>query len=257
VVLLLTLVPALRPSYAEAREGILLRGSGTGYVDVFVHHLVDIRTADIAVSGGGRYAGFFMVPDTATRHSIGALAVPKLGAGGDSGGRLVPLGPDFQVAPGTYRLYLISERGPTEVFIPIHDEPLIDVRPQRGTRAALREMSFVMTGDAGSDERRIRVHPQRTAMVAALQQVTSDGLTGTDFVATCLVQAAQECRRPATPKMRAPLMPARTSSYAVSKPGSYDAAFRVERGLGIHADTKVEAGVFTLDLVWLRGAPDN
>jgi len=242
------------PSYAETREGISLKGDGTGFVDVFVHNLVDIRESDIVVKGGGRYAGFYLVPDTATRHSIGALAVPGAGAGGDSGGRLVSLGPDFQVAPGTYRLYLIAERGPTEVFIPIPDEPLIDVRPRHAAPAELRTTSFVVTGEE-PEERRLRVHPGRKSIVAAVQQVTSSGVTGVDHVATCLVPATADCDGRIVPTTRAPLTTAHSSSYAVTQPGSYDAAFRIERGVGIHADSTVSAAVFTLALAWLKGSP--
>ena len=256
VVVLISLLALLRPSYAEDREGISLKGSGTGYVDVFVHHLVDIRPSDIVVRGGGRYAGFYMVPDTSTRHPIGALAAPGAGAGGDSGGALVPLGEDFQVAPGYYRVYLISESGPTEVFIPIRDEPFVEVRPRHGTQASLQTMSFALPADATSDERRMRVHPRRTSVVAALQQVTSSGLTGFDYVSTCLVAPTESCGGSAVRQTtRMPLTAARSNSHAVIRPGSFDAAFHVERGFGVHAETTVSAAVFTLSLVWMKGSP--
>ncbi|HVF21108.1 MAG TPA: hypothetical protein VNA14_12825 [Mycobacteriales bacterium] len=256
LVILLSLLALLRPSYAEAREGISLKGNATGYVDVFVHRLVDIRKSDIVVKGGGRYAGFYMVPDTSTRRPIGALAAPGAGAGGDSGGSLVALGEDFQVAPGTYRLYLIAERGPTEVFIPIPEEPFIEVRPRHSTHAGLRTMSYTLAAGATSDERRIRVRPARTSVVAALQQVTSAGLTGTDYVSTCVVTPSESCGGSVFRTTRLPLTAARSSSHAVVRPSSYDAAFRVERGVGVHSESTVSAAVFSLALVWMKGSPN-
>ncbi len=220
-----------------------------------MHQIVDIRPSDIVVKGGGRYAGFYLVPDTSTRHPIGALAAPGAGAGGDSGGALVPLGEDYQVAPGTYRLYLIAERGPTEVFIPIPEEPFVEVRPQHATQAALQTTTYTVNADATSDERRLRVHPGRTSVVAALQQVTSAGLTGFDYVSTCLVAPTESCDGSVVRKTRLPLTAARSSSHAVIRPSSYDAAFRVERGFGMHAETTVSAAVFSLSLVWMKGSP--
>ena len=255
LVVLLSLLTALRPSYAEDREGISLKGSSTGYVDVFVHQIVDIRPSDIVVRGGGRYAGFYMVPDTSTRHPIGALAAPGAGAGGDSGGPLVPLGEDYQVAPGYYRLYLIAERGDTEVFIPIPEEPFVEVRPRHAAHASLQAMSYVIPASASSDERRMRVHPHGTSVVAALQQVTSAGLTGFDYVSTCLVVPTESCGGSAVRKTRLPATAGRSSSHAIIRPGSYDAAFRVERGFGMHADTEVSAAVFSLRLAWMKGSP--
>lgn len=245
----------LRPSYAAGPDGISIKGNGTGYVDVFVHRIVDIRQSDIVVRGGGRYAGFYLVPDTPTRHPIGALAAPNVGAGGDSGGALVPLGEDYQVAPGSYRLYLIAERGDTEVFIPIPEEPHVDVRPRHATTASLQTTAYTVDAGSGSDERRMRVHPGRTSVVAAMQQVSSAGLTGFDYVATCLVAPTETCDGSAIRKTRLPLTTARSSSHAVIRPSSYDAAFRVERGFGMHADTSVSAGVFSLSLVWMKGSP--
>lgn len=255
LVVLLSLLALLRPSYADAREGISIKGNATGYVDVFVHRLVDIRKSDIVVKGGGRYAGFYMVPDTSTRHPIGALAAPGAGAGGDSGGSLVALGEDFQVAPGYYRLYLIAERGPTEVFIPIPDEPFIEVRPRHSTRAELQTKTYTLAADATSDERRMRVHPGRTSVVAALQVVTSTGLTGVDYVSTCVVTPTESCGSSVVRTTRLPLTSARSSSHAVIRPSSYDAAFRVDRGVGMHAETTVSAAVFSLALVWMKGSP--
>lgn len=245
LLVLLSLLALLRPSYAEDREGIAIKGSSSGWVDVFVHRLVDVREDQIVVRGG-RYAGFYLVPDTATRNPMGALAVPSVGAGGDSGGRLVRLGADYQVAPGAYRLYLIAE-GYTEVFIPIPGERFVEVRPRHAASTRLQPLSFVVSGDS-ADERRMRLAPRRASVMAAIQQVSSTGLTGVDYIATCLVPASMECRRSPVPTVRPPGLVARSSSATSVKPGSYDAAFRVERGFGMHADTAVNAAVFSLAL---------
>ncbi|HVE97862.1 MAG TPA: hypothetical protein VNA12_01640 [Mycobacteriales bacterium] len=234
-------------SSAASGEGIEISGSSSGWVDIFVKEMVTVTESDIKIDSAGRYAGFYLVPDTATRTPVGALALPLVGAGGSSGGRLIRLGPTYDVAPGGYRLYLIAETS-TKAFIPIPNHVFQKVSPRGRVASALRTTKFVVPAAEQRGERRIGVHVRRPTMTLAAQLVTSDGLAGVDTVTTCLTAAGQVCTRPPVRTMRAPFTTARSSVAELARPAAYDAVFAVERGVGLHADTTVTAASLTLVL---------
>lgn len=248
---LLLLVAALAGSATAAPgEGVELVGSSTGWVDIWVRELVTIPESEITITSKGRYAGFYMVPDTATRQPVGALALPALGAGagGSSGGAPFRLGESYDVAPGTYRLYLLAD-SPTTVHIPIPNHAYQRLAPRARASSGLRLLDYALPAAEQRGERRIGMHVRRPTLTVAAQLVASDGFTGVDHVTTCLVAAGRVCERPPARTTRVPFVSSGRSVVAgIAQPAAYDAVFAVERGLGIHADTKVKAASFTLVL---------
>ncbi|HVE63311.1 MAG TPA: hypothetical protein VNB94_05875 [Mycobacteriales bacterium] len=234
-------------SAAAPSEGVQISGTASGWVDIFVRHLVTIPESEITIESAGRYAGFYLVPDTATRHPVGAMALPALGAGGSSGGRFFRLGDGFDVAPGTYRLYLIAESA-AKVYIPIPQHAFEAVTPRGRATSRLRQETFVVPAAEQRGERRLGFHARRPTLTLAAQLVSSGGLTGVDQVSTCLVAAGRVCDKPPVRTLRAPLVPARSSVAELARPAAYDAVYAVERGAGLHADTTVTAAAFDLVL---------
>ena len=186
------------------------------------------------------------MPDTSTRTPTGALAIPALGAGGPSGGRLFPLGPDYDVAPGTYRLFLIAETH-TSVYIPIPNHPLQTLAPRGRSDSSMRLGEFVVPAAEQKAERRIGVHVRRPTLTMAAQ-VSSGGLTGVDHQLTCLTPAGTVCSRPPVRTTRAPFTTGRSSVAELSRPAAYDMVYAVERGVGVHTETNVKLAAFTLVL---------
>jgi hypothetical protein len=242
---LATLAPV---STADAGEGIRIRGRHSAYLDVTIPSTGTITDAGIEIVTRGRYAGFFLLPNTSARPTVGALYMPRVGAGTD-GGRLIQLGESWTVYPGGYRLYLLAETA-ADVFVPIDGMSARAYAPVRRAQVGLRPVDFAAGPSDQSAERRIRLALRgRRTLVAAAQIVTSASVTGVDAVRTCVTRASLECSDPVVvPTLRAPATAASSSSATVAPAGTYDAVFAIERAAGIHGETDVAATALTLAL---------
>src|SRR5687767_3315077 len=87
------------PSSAAGDEGILVRGSRSSWIDVYVYSTATIAPADIEFTRRGSYAGFFLSPAPADRPTVGALVMPRVGATGETQNDVMKLGESWDVAP--------------------------------------------------------------------------------------------------------------------------------------------------------------
>lgn len=242
---LLLLIAGLLPaSSAAVGEGIYARGRISSYVDITIPGAVTIDESAIEIStAGGRFAGFFLQPDTSTRPTVGALSLARTGRE-----PYHQIGESWTLYPGGYRLYLLGETL-TDVYIPFEGHAARSYAPVRRADVRLRTLDFVVGPNESGGERRIRLslRGRRTLMVAA-ELVTSNQATGADAVSTCVTKASLECDATYQPTLRLPALEARTSSAAVQPAGTYDAVFTISRAAGLHGDTNVAATALTLDL---------
>lgn len=241
VLLFLTgLVPL---SSAAPGEGIYVRGRLSSYVDVTIPSTVTLTDSEIEISTSGRFAGFFLLPDTSTRPTVGALSLARAGTE-----PYLKLGESWTLYPGGYRLYLLAETL-TDVFLPIDGFSARTYAPVRRAGVRLNPLDFVVGPSEERAERRIRLPLRgRRTLVVAAELATSTQLTGADSVRTCVAPASVECSRAYVPTLRAPAFDARSSSATVQPAGTYDAVFALQREAGIHGETQVTATAVTLDL---------
>lgn len=241
--LVLLVLGALVPlSSAAEGEGMRIRGRLTTYVDITVPSTFTVSDTSIEIASSGRFAGFYLLPDTSARPTVGALSLRR------APGKPIQIGESWTLYPGGYRLYLLAET-PTDVFVPIDGFAARTYVPTRRGDVRLHSLDFVVGAEDMSAERRIRLPLRgKRTLVAAADFATSTALTGADAVRTCVVKASVSCRRALVPTLRAPASEARSASAGVQLAGTYDAVFAVERAAGIHGETTVAATAITLDL---------
>lgn len=126
---------APRPGAAKALTGtVTLSGTTDGYVPVTLSRTARLgdpffagRRSSVDVSGGGRLAGFALVRDGNTGAAIvGGHSDYTAATAGEFGDFLLDVGPgaearregpDLVLAPGSYRLYLVTSGKPTTVTL--------------------------------------------------------------------------------------------------------------------------------------------
>ena len=250
VSLLATLLCALSllavPSSAAGDEGILVRGSRTSWVDVYVYSTATIAPADIEFTRRGSFAGFFLAPAPANRPTVGALVMPRVGATGDTQSNVMKLGESWDVAPGKYRLFLLAD-GPAEVFVPIPGQGFRGWAPTRAAPLAVHRTDFDVPAGSTGEVKQYPLNLRARSLVVAAGIASSTSLTAVDQVAAC-VSSDTVCSTFSL-NVRAPLARAWTYAAALNTPGRYNALIDVRRVAGgADAGSHVDGAVLVLTI---------
>jgi hypothetical protein len=234
------------PASAAPSEGILLRGSRTAYVDLYVYENTTIDTASLRVTGGRSYAGFFLAPAPANRDTVGALVMPRVGASGSSAASMMRLGDSWDVQAGKYRAYLIAD-GPAEVFIPIAGQGLRGWVPTRSASFSVRGADFSVPAGGVSGHHRRNLTLRARSLVVAAGRATSTSVTAVDHLNAC-VSASGECSTTVALTARLPAATAWTYGVELVQPGTYAGVLDLTRIGGPDAGSHVDGAVMVLTL---------
>jgi hypothetical protein len=237
------------PSFAAADEGILVRGSRTAWVDVYVYSTATIAPADIRFTRRGSFAGFFLSPAPANRPTVGALVMPRVGATGGTQSELMKLGESWDVAPGKYRLFLITD-GPAEIFVPIQGQGLRGHAPTHRAPLTVHRTDFDVPAGSPGDVRQYPVRLRDRSLVVAAGAASSSSLTAVDQVAAC-VTSDTGCSSFSL-SLRAPAARAWAYGATLQSPGSYNGIIDVRRiagqAAGVDAGSHVDGVVLVLTI---------
>lgn len=250
VSLLATILCALSllavPSRAAGDEGILVRGSRTSWVDVYVYANATLAPADIEFTRRGSFAGFYLSPAPADRPTVGALVMPRVGATGATQNDVMKLGESWEVHPGKYRLFLVTD-GPAEVFIPIAGQGFRGYAPTRTAPLAAHRADFDVPAGSTGSARSLPIALRSRSLVVAAGVATSPSLTAVDQVAAC-VTADAVCSSFSL-SVRAPMARAWTYGVALAAPGRYNGILDVHRVAGgVDAGSHVDGAVLVLTI---------
>jgi len=238
------------PSSAAGDEGILVRGSRTAWVDVYVYSTATIAPADIRFTRRGSFAGFYLSPAPANRPTVGALVMPRVGATGESQSELMKLGESWDVAPGKYRLFLITD-GTAEIFVPIEGQGLRGHAPTHRAPLTVHRADFDVPPGSPGVVRQYPVRLRDRALVVAAGVASSPSLTAVDQVAACVTSDAGCSSFSLT--LRAPAARAWAYGAGLQAPGSYNGVLDVKRLAGEAAGTDAGSHVDGVVLVLTIG----
>lgn len=237
------------PSHGAGNEGILVRGSRTSWIDVYVYTTATIAPADIEFRRGGSYAGFFLSPAPANRPTVGALVMPRVGATGESQSDVIKLGESWDVAPGKYRLFLVTD-GPAEVFVPIEGQGFRGYTPRHPAPVTVHRADFDVAAGSTGGTRQLPVSLHDRSLVVSAGIASSTSLTAVDQVAAC-VSSDTGCSSYSL-SVRAPLARAWAYGAALQSPGRYNAVIDVRRvageTIGGDAGSHVDGAVLVLTI---------
>lgn len=237
------------PSSAAPDEGIIVRGSRTAYVDVYVYATHTIAPADIRFTRRGSYAGFFMSPAPADRPTVGGMVMPRVGATGETSQDVIKLGESWDVHPGKYRLFLITDAA-AEVFVPIEGQGLRGYVPSRRAPFSVHRADFDVPAGSTGQTKQLPVNLRSRSLVVAAGVASSTSLTAVDQVAAC-VESDAGCSSFSL-SMRAPAARAWAYGAALHAPGRYKAVLDVRRvkgdTLGGDAGSHVDGAVLVLTI---------
>ena len=237
------------PSNAAGDEGILVRGSRTSWVDVYVYSTATIAPADIEFVRKGSYAGFFLSPAPADRPTVGALVMPAVGATGKTQSEVMKLGESWDVAPGKYRLFLLTD-GYAEVFVPIAGQGFRGWAPTRSAPVSVRRVGFDVPAGSPGEQRNLPVDLRSRSLVVAAGLASSTSLTAVDQVAAC-VSSDTVCSSYSL-SLRAPAARAWAYGAVLQSPGHYNAVLDVRRVAGemtgADAGSHVDGAVIVLTI---------
>lgn len=217
------------PSSAAGNEGILVRGTRTSWIDVYVYATATIAPADIEFTRKGSFAGFFLSPAPANRPTVGALVMPRVGATGETSNHVMKLGESWDVAPGKYRLFLVTD-GWAEVFVPITGQGFRGYAPTRAAPIAVHRTDFDVPAGSPGDVRQYPVSLRDRSLVVAAGVASSTSLTAVDQVTAC-VTSDTGCSSFSL-SLRAPAARAWTYGAVLQAPGRYNAILDVRRVAG-------------------------
>lgn len=217
------------PSSAAGDEGILVRGSRTAWIDIYVYSTATIAPADIEFTRRGSYAGFYLSPAPADRPTVGALVMPRVGATGETQNDVMKLGESWDVAPGKYRLFLIAD-GPAEVFVPIAGQGFRGWSPSHPAPVDVRRVGFDVPAGSTGEQRRVPVDLRTRSLVVAAGVASSASLTAVDQVAAC-VSSDTVCSSYSL-SLRAPAARAWAYGAVLQAAGHYNAVLDVRRVAG-------------------------
>jgi hypothetical protein len=236
----------LMPAHAAPGEGILLHGTRTAYVDLYVYVSTTINTTDLRMATTGSYVGFFLSPAPADRDTVGALVMPRVGATGQDAGSTMQLGQSWDVRPGKYRAFLITD-GTADVFIPIDGQGYRGWVPRRKAVLSVRNADFDVPAGASEGAHRTPVTLRARSLVIAAGLATSTSLTAIDGIGACVTSRPDRC--PALDmKGRLPAA-AQWSSSAILEPvGSYSGVLAVQRLAGMDAGSHVAGAIVILTI---------
>lgn len=245
VALLLVLASLVVPARASADEGILLRGSKTAYVDLYVYASTTITASDIRMSTKGSYVGFFMSPAPANRDTVGELLMPSVGATGATQNDVMQLGQSWDVRAGKYRVFLLTD-GPAEVFVPITGQGLRGWAPRGRAPLAVRPFTMDVAPGQTAGVGRLPVDARVRSLVITAGLASSSSLTAVDTLDAC-VTASTSCTSHAL-AARVPAGKAWTYSVSFVSPGTYSGELDMNRVAGVDAGTHVDGAVLVLTI---------
>lgn len=228
------------PARAATDEGILLNGSRTAYVDVYVYASTTIASADVSMRTKGSYVGFFFSPAPADRDTVGALVMPRVGTD------QMKLGASWDVRPGKYRVFLLTD-GPAEVFVPISGQGFRAYKPDGRVPSSVGRADFDVPAGTTAVSRDYPLAPRARSLVVAAAMVSSASLTAIDQMSAC-VTSDGVCTPPLAAATRVPA--ARASAYGVNlvAPGRYSGVIDVRRMLGDDAGSHVDGAILVLTI---------
>ncbi|MDQ1711000.1 MAG: hypothetical protein QOE45_450 [Frankiaceae bacterium] len=233
-------VPA---SHAASGEGILLRGSKTAYVDLYVYVNTTIDAASLRLSGRGSYVGFFMSPAPANRDTVGALVMPRVGA---VAADPIRLGQSWEVQAGKYRVFLLTN-GPAEVFVPITGQGYRGYTPRGTAPLSVRTADFDAAPLSAGASRKTTVQLRSRSLVVAAGRATTKSLASVDRVTAC-VTAATACSTTYAATARLPSVTPWSYGAELVPPGTYTGVLDLTRVGGADAATHVAGSVVILTI---------
>ena len=235
------------PAAAAPAEGILLRGSRSSYVDLYVYANHTVAIGDVTMKTSGSYVGFYFAPAPANRDTVGGLVMPRVGATGDDVSSVIKLGESWDLQAGKYRMFLLTD-GPAEVFVPIDGQGYRGWHPTRRAPVSVRRTDFdVAAGSTGSSER-VPLRLGSRSLVVAAGQASSSSLTAVDHLSACVTAGSDGCA--ATYAVAARLPTARVWTYGVmlASPGTYAGMLDLQRVAGADAGSHVDGAVLVLTI---------
>jgi hypothetical protein len=244
--MLLVFVSLVVPAAAAPDDGILLHGSRTAYVDLYVYVNTTITASDVRMSTKGSYVGFYMSPAPANRDTVGALVMPRVGATGATSADVMKLGESWDVQAGKYRVFLLTD-GPADVFIPIAGQGYRGWVPRGRAPFSVRPANFDVAAGSLGDTRRVPVLARSRSLVVAAGAASSTSLTAVDQLTAC-VTAAESCSVSYAVTARVPAAQAWTYGVALVTPGTYGGIFDVHRVAGVDAGSHIDGAVLVLTI---------
>lgn len=232
------------PAHAAADEGILLRGSRTAYVDLYVYTSATISPEDVTMSGGRSFVGFFMSPAPADRDTVGALVMPRVGATPD---QPMKLGASWDVRPGKYRVFLLAD-GPAEVFVPIPGQGLRAHKPTGGAPLGLARADFDVPAGATIASHAYPVYLRSRSLIVTAGVASSKSLTAVDQMDACVSTDTACAVSTDAPTVRLPNARAWTYGVTLAPPGRWSGVLDVHRALGDDAPSHVDGAVLVLTI---------
>jgi hypothetical protein len=231
-------------SHATTDEGILLRGSRTAYVDLYVYSSATITPADVSMKGGRSFVGFFMSPAPADRDTVGALVMPRVGATPD---QPMKLGASWDVRPGKYRVFLLTD-GPAEVFVPIAGQGLRAHKPTGRAPLGLTRADFDVPAGATVASHAYPADLRSRSLVVTVGQASSKSLTAIDQMDACVSTDTACAVSTEAPTLRLPNGRAWTYGVTLAPPGRWSGVLDVRRALGDDAPSHVDGAVLVLTI---------
>lgn len=234
-------------AHASTDEGILLRGSRTAYVDLYVYTSATIVPSDIAMTGGRSYVGFYMSPAPADRDTVGALLMPRVGATGATTDDVIKLGASWDVRPGKYRVFLLTD-GPAEVFVPIPGQGLRANKPSGRAPLGLTRADFDVPAGATVASHAYPVSLRSRSLVVTAALATSKSLTAIDQMSACVSSDTVCTPAVAVPTVRLPNGRAWAYGATLVPSGRLSGVIDVRRALGDDAPSHVDGAVLVLTI---------
>jgi hypothetical protein len=235
---------AVPASHAAADEGILLRGSRTAYVDLYVYVNTTLDPASFRITSRGSYVGFFMSPAPANRDTVGALVMPRVGA---TVADPMKLGQSWDVQAGKYRMFLLTD-GPAEVFVPIAGQGYRGYYPRGAAPFAVRPADFDIAPGSVSAAHQTTMRLRSRSLVVAAGMATSKSVAAVDRLTACVTSSGAACST--TYSVAAHFPGTAPWSYGVElvPPGDYAGVFDVTRVAAADAGTHVTGDVLILTI---------
>lgn len=245
--MLLVLCGLVVPSSAAVTdEGILLRGSKTGYVDLYVYENSTLDPATFRITSRGSYVGFFMAPAPANRDTVGTLVMPRVGASGASPSERMRLGKSWDVQAGKYRVFLLTD-GPAEIFIPVAGQGFRGYQPRGVAPLSIRPVDFDVAPGQVVTEHETTMRLRSRSLLVAAGRVTTSSVASADRITACITTGGA-CST--TYSVTARLPSAATWSYGAElvPPGDYSGALDITRLAGVDARSHVAGAVLILTI---------
>lgn len=237
------------PSAAAPAEGILLRGSRSAYVDLYVYVNRTVSLPDVTMKTKGTFVGFYMSPAPANRDTVGALVMPRVGATGVDAASTMQLGQSFDVQAGKYRVFLLTD-GPAEVFIPIEGQGYRGWTPRGRAPLSVRPTNFDINAGDTQGAVHTPVALRERSLIVSAGVASSTSLTAVDEISACIsdtASCASSYASDSTP--RVPFGRAWSHGATLQPPGRYTALLQLNRLVaGVDAASHVEGVVIVLTI---------